>query len=140
MLLLKYIDDNIEEAEIEKSSFSGVKIPVLLIKDSEARYIYDVLNSTDHKENKMILDINFKSDVDMKMKKIEIFMTANIENNSVIKFLNDLIAHKHLIRNYDLSIKYVVGQCSKCKEKNFMVNESGCLSGGRYCVINTEYR
>ena len=36
LLLIKYIDDSIDEAEIEKSTFSGVKIPVLLIKDSEA--------------------------------------------------------------------------------------------------------
>ena len=37
ILLIKYIDDEIDEAEIERSTFSGVKIPVLLIKDSEAR-------------------------------------------------------------------------------------------------------
>lgn len=36
LLLIKYIDDAIEEAEVEKFTFSGVKIPVLLIRDSEA--------------------------------------------------------------------------------------------------------
>jgi hypothetical protein len=36
LLLIKYIDDAIDEAEIERSTFSGVKIPVLLIKDSDA--------------------------------------------------------------------------------------------------------
>lgn len=37
LLLIKYVDDNIDEAEIERSTFSGVKIPVLLIKDTEAQ-------------------------------------------------------------------------------------------------------
>ena len=113
---------------------------MLLIKDSEAKYIYDVLNSTNEKSNKMILDIDFKSDIDMKMNKIEIFGTAEIIHNPVIHFLKDLIEHKHLIRKYKLDIKYVLGQCSKCRDKNFMVGENGCLSGGRYCVINSEYR
>jgi hypothetical protein len=36
LLLIKYIDDAIEEAEVEKFTFSGVKIPVLLVRDSEA--------------------------------------------------------------------------------------------------------
>ena len=140
LLIIKYIDDKIEEAEIERSSFSGVKIPVLLIRDSEAKFIVDVLNSTEKEENHMTIEIRFKSNVDMKMRKIQVFMTADIISNPVIQFLKDLQDHKHLIRRYSLEVKYVIGKCNKCQKKNFMSRENGCLSGGRYCVINTQYR
>ena len=139
-MIIKYIDDKIEEAEIERSSFSGVKIPVLLIRDSEAKFIVDVLNSADEKANHMSVEIRFNSEVDMKMRKIEVFMSADIVSNPVIQFLKDLQEHKHLIRRYSLDVKYVVGRCNKCKKKNYMTKENGCLSGGRYCVINTMYR
>ena len=42
---MKYIDDNIEEAEVDRSSFEGVRIPIFMIKSSDAEYISDVLNS-----------------------------------------------------------------------------------------------
>lgn len=76
----------------------------------------------------------------MKMRKIDIYMSASMLNNPIIKFLHDLMDHKHLIRKYKLNIHYTLGQCSKCREKNFMTKEKGCLSGGRYCVVDTEYR
>jgi hypothetical protein len=88
----------------------------------------------------MVIDINFQSEVDMKLKKIDIYMSASSINNPIIKFLRDLMDHKHIIRKYDLKIHYILGQCGKCREKNFMSKEKGCLSGGRYCVIDTEYR
>ena len=76
----------------------------------------------------------------MSMRKIDIYMSASMLNSPIIKFLHDLMDHKHLIRKYRLNIHYVLGQCSKCREKNFMTKEKGCLSGGRYCVVDTEYR
>ena len=38
LLLIKYSSDDIDQAEIDSSKFFGVKIPVLLVKDSDARY------------------------------------------------------------------------------------------------------
>ena len=140
LLLIKYVDDNIFEAEVDKSSFSGVKIPVLLIKESEAKYIREILRSVDVSHNKMILDLKFQSGIDNKMKKIEIFMTSSILNNPMVNFLRDLMDHHHLMRHHDLDIHYVIGQCVKCKEGNFMAKESGCLSGGRYCLVDTDYK
>lgn len=88
----------------------------------------------------MVIDVNYQSEVDMKMRKIDIYMSASSINNPIIKFLRDLMEHKHIIRKYDLQIHYILGQCGRCREKNFMSKEKGCLSGGRYCVIDTEYR
>ena len=88
----------------------------------------------------MVLDIDFKSEIDMKLHKIEIFMSASMMNNPMIKFLHDLMDHNHLIRKFNLEIHYVIGQCTKCRDKNFMTKEKGCLSGGRYCVVDTEYK
>lgn len=45
VLFLKYIDDNIEEAEVDHSSFEGVRIPIFMLKASDAEYISDVLQS-----------------------------------------------------------------------------------------------
>jgi hypothetical protein len=107
---------------------------------TNSRYIYDVLNSNDNEENKMVLDINYKSNINMSLHQIDIYMSASVMNNPMIKFLHDLLEHKHLIRRYKLNIHYAIGQCSKCRVKNFMHKEKGCLSGGRYCIIDTAYR
>jgi hypothetical protein len=140
LLLIKYVDDKIEEAEVDTSSFSGVKIPVLLLKDSEAKYIYEVLRSVGRDTNKMVVEVDYQLYFDKQMKEIQVFMTSNFINNPMINFLRDLLDHHHLLRKYELNIKYVVGQCAKCKDNNFMAQESGCLSGGRYCLIDTDYK
>ena len=140
LLLIKYVDDHIEEAEVEQSSFSGVKIPVLLIRDSEAKYISEVLMSVSSGAPKMIGDLRYQSAIDYQMRKIEIFMTASTLRNPIIQFLKDLLDHHHLLRKYELKVNYVVGQCVKCKENNFLKEEQGCLSGGRYCMVNTDYK
>lgn len=107
---------------------------------ANGRFIYDVLNSKDSQVNKMEIEIDYKSNIDMSLRTIDIFMSASMLNNPIIKFLHDLLEHKHLVRKFKLNIHYVLGQCNKCREKNFMTKEKGCLSGGRYCVIDTEYR
>lgn len=140
LLLIKYVDDSIREAEVDRSSFSGVKIPVLLIKDSAAGYIYEVLRSVDGSRNKMVIDLRFHSSVDRRQNKIQVFMTASMVNNPMILFLRDVLHHHHLLRKYELEIKYVVGRCVKCKEKNFLEHESGCYSGGRFCLIDTDFK
>lgn len=139
LLLIKYIDDSIDEAEIERSTFSGVKIPVMLVKDSDAGYIYDVLNSADSEENKMVLDVQYLSGVDMSLRTIDIYMNSTPLNNPVIKFLHDLMEHHHLVSNFKLNVHFVLGQCAKCREKNFMFKEKGCLGGGRYCVVDSNF-
>lgn len=88
----------------------------------------------------MVIDLNYKSNIDMSLRRIDIYMSASMLDNSIVKFLHDLLEHKHLIRNFKLNIHYALGQCAKCREKNFMNKEKGCLSGGRYCVVNTGYR
>ena len=140
LLLIKYVDDGIKEAEVDRSSFSGVKIPVLLVKDSAAGYIYEVLRSVDGENNKMVIDLKFHSSVDRQQNKIQVFMTASVVNNPMIVFLRDMLNHHHLLRKYELEIKYVIGQCVKCKKKNFLERESGCYSGGRYCIIDTDFK
>lgn len=140
LLLIKYVDDGIKEAEVDRSSFSGVKIPVLLVKDSAAGYIYEVLRSVDNQSNKMVIDLRFHSAVDRQQNKIQVFMTASVLNNPMVTFLRDVLHHHHLLRKYELEIKYVVGQCVKCKSKNFLEREAGCFSGGRYCIIDTDFK
>lgn len=58
----------------------------------------------------------------------------------MIIFLKDLKDHKNLISNYKVDIKFSVGFCKSCKEKKFLKKEPNCLSGGRYCVINSDFR
>lgn len=99
-----------------------------------------MLNSKDTEVNKMEIEIDYKSNIDMSLRRIDIYMSASMLNNPIVKFLHDLLEHKHLIRKFKLNIHYVLGQCRKCREKNFMTKEKGCLSGGRYCVIDTGYR
>ena len=76
----------------------------------------------------------------MNLYEIDIYMSASVIDNPMIKFLHELLEHKHLIRRYRLNLHYAIGQCSKCKLKNYMHKENGCLSGGRYCIIDTAYR
>ncbi len=45
LLLLKYVDDNISEAEVVRSSFEGVRIPIFMLKNSDANIISEVLNA-----------------------------------------------------------------------------------------------
>ena len=89
LLLIKYVDDGIKEAEVDRSSFSGVKIPVLLIKDSAAAHIYEVLRSIDGNTNKMVIDLRFHSSVDRKQNKIQVFMTASVVNNPCLLYTSD---------------------------------------------------
>ncbi len=57
MLFIKYVDDKIDEVEIVRTSFEGVRIPVFMLKSSDAEYINDVLSSTgDLNELKILLE------------------------------------------------------------------------------------
>lgn len=138
-LFLKYLDDNIEEAEIDKSSFEGVRIPVFLLRNKDAQYIYDVLNA-DKDSNHLTLSLEHKTLIDLTNKRIQIFMSSQMINNSMIIFLKDLLDHNRLIKDYAISIKFSVGFCKSCEEKHFLRQEPSCLSGGRYCVINSDFK
>jgi len=138
-LFLKYLDDNIEEAEIDKSSFEGVRIPVFMLKNSDAAYINDVLDAQDG-NNKLVVTMTHKTMIDMSNKRIQVFMSSQMINNSMVVFLKELLDHSRLIKDYDISINFSIGFCKSCKEKNFIKQEPSCLSGGRYCVINSDFK
>jgi len=138
-LFLKYLDDNIDEAEIDKSSFEGVRIPVFMLRNSDAKYIYDVLNA-DKEASHLVLSLEHKTMIDFRNKKIQVFMSSQMINNSMVVFLKDLLDHGRLIKDYELSVKFSIGFCKSCMEKQYLRQEPSCLSGGRYCVINSDFK
>jgi hypothetical protein len=138
-LFLKYLDDNIEEAEIDKSSFEGVHIPVFMLKDSDAQYINEVLNSTGEFSH-LAIELNHNTLINNDIKEIKVFMSSQPINNPMIQFLKDLKEHKNLIKDYKIDIQFSIGFCKSCQDKQFMKQEPSCLSGGRYCAINSEFK
>ena len=58
----------------------------------------------------------------------------------MINLLKDGKNHSRLFKNFDIEINFSLGFCKSCKEKNYLRKEPNCLSGGRYCVINSEFR
>ena len=140
MLLLSYVDDNIQEAEVDLASFSGVDIPVLLLKKSQSDYIYQN-NETKGKEN-LVMNINFKKDqiIADDANKLMIFMSSQPIRNPVIKFLADLRRHQKLIDNKELEIVFSVGFCTSCKDSGYLEKASRCLSAGKYCAINSLFK
>ena len=138
-LFLKYLDENIEEAEIDKSSFEGVRIPVFMLRSNDAKYIYDVLNA-DKDASHLVVTMQHKTMIDLSNKKIQVFMSSQMINNSMVVFLKDLLEHGRLIKDYDISVKFSIGFCKSCQEKQYLRQEPSCLSGGRYCVINSDFK
>lgn len=139
VLFLKYVDDKIEEAEVDHSSFEGVRIPIFLLKASNAEYIYDVLQSNG-KMSQLVINLSHLNEFDKSINEIDIFMNSMPNNNPMISFLKDLKEHNRIIRDYQINIRFSLGFCKSCKEKKFLRKEPSCLSGGRYCVINSEFR
>ena len=139
-LFLKYMDDKIEEAEIDKSSFEGVRIPIFMLKSSDAKFIYEVLDAAKEEDSHLLLTIEHKTLIDRNNRRIQIFMSSQMINNSMVVFLKDLLDHGRLIKDYELSIKFSIGFCKSCQEKQFLRHEASCLSGGRYCVINSDFK
>jgi hypothetical protein len=74
------------------------------------------------------------------MKEIKIFMSSQPINNPMINFLKDLREHDRLIKNFRIDIHFSIGFCKSCQDKQFLKQEPSCLSGGRYCVINSEFK
>lgn len=138
-LFLKYLDDNIDEAEIDKSSFEGVRIPVFMLRNSDAKYIYDVLNA-DKDASHLSVTMEHKTLIDLANKRIQVFMSSQMINNSMVVFLKELLDHGRLIKDYDVSVKFSIGFCKSCMEKQYLRQEPSCLSGGRYCVINSDFK
>ena len=58
----------------------------------------------------------------------------------MINLLKDGKNHSGLFKKFDIEINFSLGFCKSCKEKNYLRKEPNCLSGGRYCVINSEFR
>ena len=139
-LFLKYMDDKIEEAEIDKSSFEGVRIPIFMLKNSDAKFIYEVLDAAKEEDSHLLLTIEHKTLIDRSNKRIQIFMSSQMINNSMVVFLKDLLDHGRLIKDYELTIQFSIGFCKSCQEKQFLRHEASCLSGGRYCVINSDFK
>ena len=140
VLLLSYVDENIQEAEVDLASFSGVDIPVLLVKKSHADLLYKI------NENKKLpniqLDVEYKKDrlIPGDADKLLIFMSSQPIDNPVIQFLADLRRHQKLMGNKELEIIFSVGFCTSCKDSGYLEKASRCLSGGKYCAINSIFK
>ena len=138
-LFLKYIDDNIEEAEVDHSSFEGVRIPIFMLRASDADKIYTVLDAGKDFNNFKI-ELKHVNQINKNDRRIQIYMSSQPINNPMITFLKDLTEHSKLISNYAIEINFSLGFCKSCKDKKYMRSEPSCLSGGRYCVINSEFK
>lgn len=67
-------------------------------------------------------------------------MNALPNNNPMISFLKDMKEHKRIFSDYQTQIHFSLGFCKSCREKKYLKPEPNCLSGGRYCVINSDFR
>jgi hypothetical protein len=139
VLLLKYVDDKIEEAEVVRSSFEGVRIPIFMLKASDAQYINDVLHS-EGSQSQLRLKLTHVNEIDRSSNKIQIYMSSLVTNNPMISFLSDLKDHSKIFSKYQIEIRYLLSFCKSCKQKNWLRREQNCLSGGRYCVISSDYK
>ena len=74
-MFLKYIDNNIEEAEVDRSSFEGVRIPIFMIKAEDAEKIQDVLSSTGD-FNSLEIEMTHLNEIDRSENKIEVYMSS----------------------------------------------------------------
>lgn len=138
-LFLKYVDDHIEEAEVDHSSFEGVRIPIFMLRASDADKIYTVLEASND-FNKFQIELKHLNQINREDKRIQIYMSSQPINNPMITFLKDLTEHSRLINNYTIEVNFSLGFCKSCKDKKYMRSEPSCLSGGRYCVINSEFK
>ena len=75
VLFLKYIDDNINEAEVDHSSFEGVSIPIFMIKSSDAEYISDVLHSNGSM-SQLTISLSHSNEFDKSENTIDIYMSS----------------------------------------------------------------
>ena len=139
LLILSYVDDNIQEAEVDLASFSGVTIPVILIKKSRADLLY---TESIKLKTPMQISITYKKDqlIPDDANKLLIFMSSQPVKNPVIKFLADLRRHQNLIQGKELEIVFSVGFCTSCKDSGYLEKAERCLSGGKYCAINSIFK
>lgn len=140
VLLLSYVDENIQEAEVDLASFSGVDIPVLLVKKSHADLLFK-LNEDEQFPN-IELDVEYKKDrlIPGDADKLLVFMSSQPIDNPVVDFLADLRRHQKLMGSKELEIIFSVGFCTSCKDKGYLEKASRCLSGGKYCAINSVFK
>ena len=141
VLLLTYVDDNIEEAEVELNSISGIDIPVLLLKRSQALRIFQELDTT-NKSSGISIELEYRRDqlFPDDAGKILVFLSSQPLKNPAIKFLGDLRRHESLMKGKELEIVFSVGFCTSCREEGYLAKASRCLSAGRYCAINSIFK
>jgi hypothetical protein len=102
-------------------------------------HIQEILSNEDLENNRMEINISYFSQYDASKKEIEILMSSSYINNPIIRLLHHIIKHKDRIPDYKLSVNFVVNQCQRCKESQFMNKESGCVGAGRYCLTDKNY-
>lgn len=141
MLLLTYVDDNIEEAEVQLDSITGIDIPVLLLKRSNARRLFQELETT-NKTSGLSIQIEYRRDrlFPDDANKVLVFLSSQPIKNPAIKFLGDLRRHESLIKGKELEIIFSVGFCTSCREEGYLAKATRCLSAGRYCAINSVFK
>ena len=104
------------------------------------RFIEEVLNSVDNKNNRLEINVLYKSDFNQKQKMIEFYISSNPIKNPIINFLHRFLKHKNIFKKFRIKINFVINQCMKCKENHFMSSEPGCLGSGRYCLNDKNFK
>ena len=140
LLFLSFKSDLIDDLEVDVSSFVGVRVPVLVIKYSDAEYLQDV--STSVSANHLQLKILHSQDriVPNDGNKLLIYMSAQPIANPALDFLVELRNHLHLMKGKNLQIIFSVGYCSSCRDTGYLRREHRCLGGGKYCTVNAAFK
>ena len=94
LVLMKYLDDRIDEIEVDSSDFRGVKVPVLMVKKSDGDIFQEIINS--QSENKIVVSLEAQNQI-VKNNKIQIFMSSVVLKNPIINFLKDLVSQKNIM-------------------------------------------
>lgn len=76
-----------------------MRIPIFMIKASDAEYIQDVLESNGSL-SQLVINLKHKNEFDKSENVIDIYMSSQPNNNPMIVFLKDLKEHNRIINNY----------------------------------------
>jgi hypothetical protein len=140
LLLMGYSSDNLQEVQVDVSSFLGVRIPVLFLKQNDVKFLTDVADSVS--ANHIALKIIHQKDqvASNDENKLLVFMSSQPYSNPVTNFLSELEQYQHLLSKRAVEVVFSIGYCFKCKSEGYMKRESRCLGGGKYCTVNSGFK
>lgn len=140
LLLVGYSSNELDEVQVDVSSFLGVRIPVIFLKHSDVEYLLDVANSVS--ENHIALKIIHEKDqiASNDEDKLLLFMSSQPYSNPVINFLIELETYHHLLSKREVEVVFSIGYCLRCKSEGYLKHERRCLGGGKYCTVNSGFK